>query len=151
MSKKNVILALVLFLAAWSTTAQDKWSGLTNWIGRYPMGEKESFFKLPVIQSRLKDLLGKDDFKHLTEELTLETPIENVKNYLLIEVSKEHCSPCDNAMLVINLENSEMWVGFYKYSKNKSVIRWFSSNDDDYYELPKEILDEFLYMHEPKQ
>ena len=99
----------------------------------------------------MKELLSRSDFRHLTKELTLETPIECVTNYLIIEVSKEHCSPCDNAMVVINLQDGTLFVGFYKFNKGSSVIRWFSSKDDcDYYKLPKEILDEFLYMHSPK-
>jgi hypothetical protein len=152
MTTKIIILLSFLFLGLISISAQEnKLNDLRSWIGKYPTDKEQNFFQLPEIKKPLKELLSSGDFQHLTKELILETPIENVKNYLLVEVSKEHCSPCDNAMLVINLENSEIWVGFYKYSKNKSVIRWFSSNDNDYYELPKEILDEFLYIHEAKQ
>jgi hypothetical protein len=151
MSAKNTILILVLFLTAISATAQENWNDLTNWIGRYPTDGKESFLKLSAIQNRLKDLLSKDDLKHLTDELSIETPIQNIKGYLIVEVSLEHCAPCDNATLAFNLKNGAMHVGFYKRESHREIVRWFYSQpQDESDDLPKEVQDEFLYMHEPK-
>lgn len=150
MNLRNIILTLAVFGMAFSATAQESWSGLTNWVGRYPAIGKENFFKLPAIQNRLKDLLNKEDFKHLTDELSIETPIQNIKGYLIVEVSLEHCSPCDNALLALNLKSGAMHVGFYKHD-HKEIVRWFYSQpQDEPDELPKEIQDEFLYMHKPK-
>jgi hypothetical protein len=151
MNLRNIILILAVFGVAISATAQESWSGLTNWVGKYPTTTKESFFRLPAIQNRLKSLLNKEDFKHLTAELSIETPIQNIKGYLVVKVSLEHCSPCDNAMLALNLKNGAMHVGFYKHESHREIVRWFYSQpQDDPDELPKEIQDEFLYMHEPK-
>ena|ERR1044071_3169063 len=151
MSAKNTILIFALLLTAISATAQENWNSLTNWIGKYPTDRKESFLKLPAIQSRLRDLLSEEDLKHLTTELSVETPIENINGYLIAKVCQEHCSPCDNAMLALNLKNGAIHVGFYKHETHREIIRWFCSQSEDQSDdLSKEIQDEFLYMHELK-
>lgn len=151
MRPKSAILFFVIFLAAFSTVAQENWNSLHNWIGRYPTDGKKNFFKLPAIQNRLKNLLSKEDLKHLTDDLSIETPIENISGYLVVKISREHCSPCDNAMLALDLKNGAMYVGFYKHESHRQVIRWFYSQPQDKSDdLPKEIREEFLYMHEPK-
>jgi hypothetical protein len=151
MSTKNTVLILIIFLTAVSATAQENWNSLTNWIGRYPTDGKGNFFKLPAIQNRLRNLLSKEDFKHLTKELLIEHQIENIKGYLVVEVSLEHCSPCDNAMLALNFKSGAMHVGFYKHESHREIARWFYSQPkDEPDDLPKEVSDEFLYMHKPK-
>ena len=150
MKTRNTIL--LLFLATISALAQEnKWNDLKSWIGKYPTDGQKRFFQLPNIQNRLKELLNQNDIKHLTEELSVEAPVENVNGYLIIKVCREHWCPSDNALLAINLNNEGMHVGFYEHRGNKEIVRWFYSQPEDKLDdLPKEILDEFLYMHQPK-
>ena len=149
------VILFLLMLAGWPLNADGRldFSYLRAWIGRYPTDKtskpQKSLFDLSDIQLPLKELLGKKDYKHLTNELSVETPIEMVSGFLIVKVCRQHCCPCDNAMIVINLENGAMHVGFYKGGERKSNTRWYSS-DGDFYELPKEILDDFLQMHHPK-
>ncbi len=127
---RNVVLLYLFALATFTTTAQTNLNYLKNWAGKYSTNEKEKpvqeFFKLSEIQKGLKEILTKKDFQHLTKELAVQTPIELVKGFLVLKVCRPHCCPCDNAMLVINLDNSDFYAGFYEGYEHKSIIRWFS-------------------------
>jgi hypothetical protein len=156
MNPKNAILLFALFIGLICANAQEKdLNSLKSWTGKYPTDNEgkqpREFFKLPEIQKPLKELLSKRDFKHLTKELAVEKPIQLIKNYLVVEVCYPHYCPWDNAMLAINLESGGIHVGFYEHRGTKEVIRWFySQSQDKPDEMPREILDEFLYMHSPK-
>jgi hypothetical protein len=150
------LILFLLILANWPLDATEKpdLSHLKTWVGKYPTDEEskppKNLFHLPEIQNSLKKLLGKTDYKHLTEELSVETPIQIIRNFLVVKVCYPHCCPCDNAMLVINLDDTAFHAGFYERTdKQKFNTRWFSSTGD-HLELPKEVLDIFLQTHETK-
>jgi hypothetical protein len=151
MKKWNVILFAVVFIGLLCANAQDL-NSLRSWIGKYPTYDKvkpqQKKIELPEIQKPLKQLLSSRDFKHLTKELSVESQIQLIKNYLVVDVCYPDCCPCDHAILAINLENSGIHVGFYEHRGTKEAIRWFNSQpEDNLDELPKEILDEFLPMY----
>ena len=53
-------------------------------------------------------------------------------------------------MLVIDLKRKRFHVGFYcGYYQQKTTIEWISS-EGEFYDLPKEIQDEFYYQHNVK-
>ncbi len=145
----------VLFLLVISSSAvwgkDANWQFLKKWNGKYPTKEKtkENFFEISLVNENIRELLSKKDFKHLTKELEVETPIETVGEYLLVMVCLSHCCPCDNAIVIIGLESKAIHIGFYEGYQNKSATSWFS-NKGEYSELPKEILESFAAMHIPK-
>ena len=95
-------------------------------------------------------MLTHRQWKLLTKTYAVMTPIELVENHLLVRVCKPHCCPCEHAMLVFDLKNSEFHVGFYEWDGNKTKIQWVSSGHHSFEELPSSITKEFFHGHVAK-
>src|ERR1041385_7837601 len=100
-----VLAACFLMLTQLSATAS-----LRDWVDKYPSNdtrEYRNFFELDSVKKPVKGMLTPRQWKLLTKIYSVMTPIELVENHLVVRVCKPHCCPCDHAMLVFDLKNSE--------------------------------------------
>ena len=141
MKRENLIaLALLLFCFSGVAVAQDKLGHLRSWAGKYPTYQKgrltTNFFNLPEIKRPLLRLLSRRDFNLLTREYSIESPIEQIGNYLAVKVCRPHACDSDNAGFAINLRDGTIYV---KMQAGENT-RWFASRGM-YTNLPQSVLD----------
>ena len=145
---RRLFIALVFLAIRVEASSLD----LTNWVGRYPSSNDRGFqnvFEVPAVKKALKKMLTHSEWKLLTDTNAVTSPIQLIQDCLVVECCKPHCCPCEHAMLVIDLRHERFHVGFYRYSQDKTAIKWISSQGE-FYDLPKEIQDEFYYGHNTK-
>ena len=96
-------------------------------------------------------MLTPEQWKRLTETYATVSPIQLIHGHLVVECFLPHDSLAEHAMLVIDLKRNRFHVSFYRgYYQQKTTIEWISS-EGEFYDLPKEIQDEFYYQHNVKQ
>jgi hypothetical protein len=145
----KIFIALLLLSLRVEASSLD----LTNWVGKYPIGNDKRFqifFEAPEVNKALKKMLSPSQWKRLTDTYALATPIQLIQDHVVVACCKPHCCPCEHAMLVVDLRRERFHVGFYRgYYQDKTTIEWISS-DGEFYDLPKAIQEEFYYGHNAK-
>jgi len=141
--RTTILIAFLFIFVRANASSLD----LTNWVRHYP---DQKFFNVPEVKKHLKKMLTPDQLKRLTETYATVVPIQLIQDHLIIECFLPHDVPAENAMLVIDLKRQRYHVGFYRgYYQQKTTIEWISS-DGEFYDLPKEIQEEFYYQHNVK-
>ncbi len=124
-----------------------------DWVGKYPSksGDHASgrFFDLPCVHRKLKAILSSADFNLVVNRLTVDAPIQMMGNYLLVARCEAHNCPSSHAMVIIDTEKRNYFVGLYRRSASVSITKWYATDEDPYY-LPTEIRESFLRKHEPR-
>lgn len=124
-----------------------------QWDGRYPAEQTAGaarFLDLPCVRAPLKALLPAPEFRRLFETLTVDAPIRVSGRYLIVARCMAHACPSDHAMVILDTEDQDFVVGFYRRPASGSLTRWYASGKDAL-ELPAGILQEFLRKHTPAQ
>ncbi|WP_139841183.1 DUF4359 domain-containing protein [Methylocaldum sp. SAD2] len=124
-------------------------SHLKQWVGRYatPIAgaeDQSSFFAVPPIERRLRQLLSQADFEKITVEYATQPPIEIVENYLVLSRCRPHaCS--ENASLAVGLRDGAVIAVLTDPSVNafKANRRRCFALNGDLLTLPKNVR-EFL-------
>lgn len=125
-------------------------SSLEEWAGRYPtqsFGNENNpnFFAVPQIERRLRHILSKADFKKVTLEYIVESPIELLDNYLLIHRCRPHeCG--ENASIAVGLRDGSIFAvltGSPNRESSSNKKRCFATNSD-FAKLPENIQKRFL-------
>jgi hypothetical protein len=141
---RTAILITFVFLAIRSEAST---LSLTNWARQYP---DQRFFNATEVKKPLKKILTPDQWKRLTETYSTVVPIQLMSDYLVVKCFMPHDTPAESAMVVIDLKRGRFHVGFYHgYYQQKTTIEWISS-EGEFFDLPKEIQDEFYYQHNVK-
>jgi len=147
-------ISLLFFLFLSTSYAEDtlNWNRetLSTWIGKYPttmtMGKSTRILEQATIKKILRHILPASERKALGN-YTVETPITQVENFLIIDNCKPHNCPNEFVMIVINLSTPHLWAGFFLREQGLTSTRWYS-NADDYSTLPSAIKQKFLSRHE---
>jgi len=143
------IMRTVILIALWFLvfSAEASSLDLTNWVRAYP---DKRFFDAPQIKKPLKKMLTPEQWKRLTETYSTMSQIQLIQGHLVAECCLPHDCPAEHAMLVIDLKRNRFHVGFYcGYYQQKTTIEWISS-EGEFYDLPKEVQDEFYHQHNPR-
>lgn len=96
-------------------------------------GKREiSFFMLPEIRQPLLKLLGRQRFTRLRATFELESPIEIISGYLVLEGWQRHTAPpgyknfaepYQHAVVAVGLDNGSIHVGIRNHGKQE----WYST------------------------
>jgi len=142
---RTVILIVLSFLVV---SAEASSLDTTNyWVRAYP---DKRFFNTPEIKKPLKNMLTPEQWKRLTETYSVMSQIQLIQGHLVAECCVPHDCPAEHAMVVIDLKRKRFHVGFYRgYYQQKTTIEWISS-EGEFYDLPKEVQDEFYHQHNPR-
>lgn len=141
MKRKTLIaLTLILFCFGGMVVAQKRLGHLKSWAGKYPTDRKgrvtRRFFNLPEIRQPLLALLKRSDYNLLTREYAVESPIEQIGDYLATRVCRPHDCDTEQAGFAINLTTGFVYVRM----KAGDEVRWFGSKGD-YTSLPQDVQD----------
>ncbi len=125
---RRVTIAISLLLCFSGTAvAQAGLANLKSWVGKYPTHKTgkvtKHFFLAAQIRQPLLKLLSKSDYKLLTMEYGVETPIKQIGDYLVVKVCRPHNCSDEQAGFAINLKSGVIYVRMFA-SDN---ARWFSS------------------------
>ena len=148
----KITLLFVLFLSASYAADTVDWNGeaLSTWVGKYPttiaMGKRNHILEQATIKKILRHILPASERKAL-DSYTVETPITQVENFLIIDNCKPHNCPNEFVMIAIDLSRPHLWAGFFLREQGLTSTRWYS-NADDYSTLPSAIKQKFLSRHE---
>ena len=129
--KKLIVLApLLLLCLSGAAVAQGRPGHLRSWAGKYPTNKRgrvtTSFFSLPEIRTPLLRLLSRTDFRLLTKEYEVQTPIKQIDDYLALKVCRAHSCDEEGGGLAINLRTGVIYVRMQDGEK----VRWFASKGD---------------------
>jgi len=98
-----------------------------------------SFFAVPDIKQRLIQVLNKQDYKLLTHEYGVETPIKLLGDYLCTKDCRPHNCGSENAAFAIDLRDGSIYVMMHLTDESgKDNVRWFNSNQK-YTTLPDAV------------
>jgi hypothetical protein len=151
MSIKKILPALfgaVLCLAQ-PAHATD-WKDLHTWQGSYPVkldqGKRSDILQDKRIAPILRRLLSPKEQIAL-KQYTTSAPIALIDgHFLVIENCKPHDCPSEFAMVVLDTENTKLWVGLFLREEAQVMTHWVGSADD-YTRLPGAILNAFREKH----
>jgi hypothetical protein len=138
-----VLLALLLFLPAQGALSKGKFDYLKSWAEKYPSGDIDtkaganqkaarSFFADPAIRQALSQLLNKRDYKLLTSEYQVETPIKLKGEYICTKNCRPHNCGSENAAMAFDLRDGSVYVMMF----DSDHQRWFASKGK-YTNLPQ--------------
>lgn len=140
---------LVVVFSCIAAEAAEEWGHMLLWVDKYPSDKiaSNSFSLLaqPPLKSSLRKILPKAEIAALNR-YDVEAPVHKVGEYLIINKCLPHNCPSDMAMLIIDVKNEKLWVGFFSREEESVSTRWYGTNDD-YSVLPDEIKKEFLSRH----
>jgi hypothetical protein len=152
---KIVRIALLAFLVLSSSVGklsadeETPWGDLSGWVGKYPTDRQpsgtRSLLGVPPLHAALQALLDRNDLERLVSGYRVESQIDRVDHYLLVQICKAHDCPDNNAMVVIDEKDKRLWIGFFSRAEQGISTRWYGT--DDYVVLPKEILARFQQEH----
>jgi len=125
--KNHFLLVTVLLFCCGAAFAQDPLSHLKKWEGKYPTTKKgrvtTKFFAEPAIRTPLLKLLSQDDYNLLTKEYSVETPVKQIGDYLVVKVCKPHMC-FEQAAFAINLTTGNIFV---RMALDETPDRWLAS------------------------
>jgi len=136
-----IALVLITFSCGHGAIAKGNLDHLKSWAGKYPSDSKPGFFAVQDIRQPLMRLLNRHDFKLLTDEYSVETPIKLLGDYLCAKDCRPHNCGDENAAFAINLQDGSIYVMMRLMDdRGKENLRWFNSIEK-YTTLPQAVRD----------
>lgn len=124
-----------------------------HWVGRYPAEPAraggQAFLDLPCVQRTLRALLPASQYKAFRDELSVDSPIEEVDRYLVVSRCQTHNCPGFHAMALVDLHSGEVIVGVYRRTTSVSSAHWYWRQTDPQ-DLPRQLLEAFSRRHTPR-
>ena len=144
-----VTFSLVLIFNCSGVEAGEDWGQMLLWVDKYPSNKIApngfSLLTQPQLQHSLRKILSKAEIAALAR-YDVETPVHKIGEYLIVNKCLPHNCPADMAMVVIDVKNEKLWVGFFSRQLGRVSTRWYGM-EDDYSILPDDIKKEFLSRH----
>ena len=149
-----LVVATILLLLPMPVSRADgtpNWSeeSLSTWVGKHPTatinGKRTSILDQAAIKKILRQILPVSERQALSA-YDVETPIQQVESFLVLNKCMPHNCPAELAMIVIDLKNPRLWAGFFLREEGRTSTRWYG-NTDDYSTLPTAIKQAFLARH----
>jgi len=150
MQTRILVAAFLLIISgAHSTYANDSPDHYSYWVDKYPSEKSPNnqidLLNQPALKKTLRNLLPQQELRSLSK-YTVETPTRKVENYLIVNRCRPHNCSAETATIVIDLDSTKIWAGFFTREANRVTTRWYGS-DEDYSVLPESIKKDFLARH----
>jgi hypothetical protein len=105
--------------------------------GKYPY--ESELFETDPLKSRLKKLLGDEEYLNFMERMGVQVPIEVNGNQVFMEGLKAHSGGSDEAAILVDVEKNLIWALTFSNGKNLQVYK-----DDRDVEMPKRFFDKVV-------
>ncbi|HEY6350664.1 MAG TPA: hypothetical protein VI636_14770 [Candidatus Angelobacter sp.] len=97
------------------------WSRLKAWANEFPVWKRLKTFKDPELHGALRQLLGPNNYKRLTEDFGRVVRTEVIGGYLVLRGFTDKSSDRDeSAFIIIGLNDGSLRVAFIK----KNEVMW---------------------------
>lgn len=146
---RSFILFITFFSHICTAAPDNDWGFATDWVGKYPSTSvgtaKSGLLSQTAVKAALNNILPKSEASNFSQ-LTSEVPVRELEGLIVVHKCRPHNCPSDMAMVVIDPNEAQLWVGLFSREKSRVSTRWYGTKED-YSILPESIKREFIERH----